>query len=86
MFVPYDYSRLPKPDNFGNYWFGRPGDGNTPAILVVYGDKEHRGDYFVSLGAEGILFGENKKLRTFKRPEEALAVLREAMESEEVEI
>lgn len=60
--------KLPKPDGYGNYWFGEPGMGTTPCIFRrAANDRGEQGRYFLSLGKGGIVF-ENGSIKEYRTP------------------
>jgi hypothetical protein len=69
--------RLPKPDQYGNYWLG--GKGKGPAILKGRQVGGAADCWFACSGAEdgcSILFA-GPDIRYFQTPEAALAALKE---------
>jgi hypothetical protein len=67
---------LPKPDEFGNYWFGRRNDNDCPAIFKIDCSKHgHYGEYMLSLGKDGVVFEKDGSIKAFQHPENALYVL-----------
>ena len=68
-------SSLPRPDDYGNYWFRSNDTETAPAIFVsntapmLYG----RPRYFVSLGSHGMVWNrQTNSLALFDCPQEAL--------------
>lgn len=70
-----NFSKLPAPDAFGNFWFGTPGDPDQPAIMEVRTVKSLEGRFFVSLGRRGVLF-DGGTFMTFASPALALKEIR----------
>jgi hypothetical protein len=74
---------LPRPDQFGNYWFGSPRhkgdtgawDSTAPAILHLPTYQKGRKVWVVSLGEGGMLWSRGR-LKSFDSPEAALRELR----------
>lgn len=77
---------LPRPDQFGNYWFGDPRargdtgswDATAPAIFRLLTHNKQGVAWVASLGARGMLWS-GTELRVFGSPEEALAEIRARM-------
>jgi hypothetical protein len=68
--------KLPRPDMFGNYWFGPKPHG---AAIFALKDSDHvhlTGQYIVSLGEKGMVW-QGANLRRFKYIQEAVDVLGE---------
>ena len=66
---------LPKPDAFGNYWFGK---GTTGPVILKSGRSPNGcNQYFVSTGETGIgVLFEDGEIAYFKSPGEAYDTLR----------
>lgn len=76
-----DLSRLPKPSEYGSYWFGRRAEPADPAIFRSgrkkdNGDVVYSGKYFLFLGSQKGILCENDRIKYFDTPEEALKNLR----------
>lgn len=81
MTVPY--KRLPRPNAFGDYWFG---SSRIPAEPAVFPSKEiyaegvrATGTWLAFLGSARGFAYEGQNLKRFASPEEAMEYINEAM-------
>lgn len=73
---------LPRPDDFGNYWFGEMRNGireEGPAILPVLAIPRYKGWFMLSLGPDGGVVTKNGSVRLFETPQLALDELQRRM-------
>lgn len=68
--------KLPVPDIYGNYWFGKV-VGNPAIMRRRYAGSDHVGEFFVSLGDRFLWNGGD--FRYFRTAQMALAALQEEM-------
>lgn len=61
------YPKLPKPDDRGNYWFGKPTDSSCPAILTFHslldgpkGKGGGREGYYLLSLPSGVVFEDGR--------------------------
>lgn len=74
--VRYDLSRLPTPDEHGNYWLGDDKrDNDAPAIFPIKSIEKYDGQFYLYRGKEGVLF-EGGTFRAFTSAMDALRYLR----------
>lgn len=71
-----DFSKLPRPDDWGNFWFGEKRDGTLrPAIFPIISQSYPVGTYMASLGEGGILW-DGPRFMAFATALEAMSELR----------
>lgn len=62
----YPIAKLPPVDDHGNYWWGKPGSTEAPALLPILKDKALLGQYMLSLPTGIVFEGSNLAAFTLK--------------------
>lgn len=77
IIVKNNYNRLPTPDCYGSYWFGKIGVEGTAVIYPFRGNRKQweEGRYFVCT-PDGLALFSGNKLTAFDSAGEALIALR----------